>query len=596
LFGALKKLKELLDFRTKMQLSSIFLLLLVKSVLDGFGLGLIAPYIAVVTDSSMIFQHKWYEKLNVYTNIQTEQELIFFMSITLIAFFLIKNVFTVFVIYAQSRFVFTKRSVQGRDLFEGYMNAPYYFHLEHNSAELDRNIRFESTNVYGFVQNFLLLCSNVFLIISISIVLLIANWQAVLSIGLLILSFSSFFLFFSGRFNKRFGSTVQDSQLYVGQAMKEGLSSIIESKLFQIESFFPSRYFKHMMTNAKANWRQATLGAAPTLFFEVLAVSSVVSVVVVLSIREFEITTLFPILGLFSFAFIRLIPSVTTIVKNIQDIRFLAPAVDVVHADFQNLGKLPKENNHKNILQIKEFKHLSLKNISFSFPSKKAVNTINEITLDVSKGEAVGITGPSGSGKTTLINLILGLLKPERGHIFVNGKDMQSILASWRSIIGFVPQSISLLDASIRENIAMGSEVGDIDTNKVWSVLNEANLEKFVKDLPHELDTIIGENGMRISGGQRQRLGLARAMYHDPEVLVFDEATSSLDMETEQRITQEIMKLSGKRTMIIIAHRTSTLKDCDVIHYIKDGELVNSGKYDELKELNKDFKNLTTKK
>ena len=595
MFSALKKLNELLDKKSKIQFGLLFILLLIKSFLDGLGLGLIAPYIAAIGDSSVIFNNSLFQKINVYTNIESTQQLIFWMGIVLIGFFVIKNFFSLYVMYTQSRLVFTKRSVQGRALFEAYMNAPYSYHLEHNTAELDRNIRFESTNVYAFVQRFLLFCSNVFLTISIFTVLLIANWQAVLMMGLFIIIFSFTFLFFSGRYSRIFGTEAQESQLYIGQAMKEGLSSIIESKLHHIESFFPARYFKHMMSNARANWRQTTLGIAPTLFFEILAVGTLVGVIFVLSVRNIDIYSVLPILGLFSFAFIRLIPSVTTIIKSLQEIYFLVPAVDVVHADFQNLDRLYKEvsQNHQPAQQAIEFNSLSLEDVNFTFPALKHVNVIDKLSFQVTKGQAIGITGPSGSGKTTLINIILGLLKPSSGRISVNDEELHKNLADWRSLIGYVPQAITLIDARIRENVALGLEGDNINNEKVWSVLKEANLYDFVKDLPEQLDAFIGENGMRLSGGQRQRLGLARALYRDPEVLVFDEATSALDVETEKKITREIMKLSGKRTLIIVAHRISTIKDCDVIYYLKNGKIVNSGKFNEMKELNTEFGNLS---
>jgi ATP-binding cassette, subfamily B, bacterial PglK len=586
MFGTLTKLNQLLDGKSKMQFGLLFLLLFIKSFLDGFGIGLIAPYIAAVTDSSVIFQHEWFKKINIYTNIQTAQQLIMIMSITLVAFFIIKNVYNLFVLYIQSRLVFTKRSVQAKALFEAYMRAPYSYHLEHNTAELERNIRFESPNVYGFVQCSLLLCSNVFLTLIICTILFLASWQAVLSMGLFLVVFSSIFLFFSGKYNKTFGTEVQKSQLYGGQAIKEGLSSIVQAELLRIESFFPNRFFSHMMLNAKANWRQNTLVAAPTLFFEILAVGSMVAVIVILSIRNIDIKSVLPILGLFSFALIRLIPSVTAIIKNLQDIKFLTPSVEVVHADFQNLERLSKANKHNLIEKPIDFNRLSFEDVTFAFSTKKTVDVISELTLAVSKGEAIGITGPSGSGKTTMINLILGLLKPDSGLILINDEEMQTNLARWRSLIGYVPQSITLVDASIRENVALGLEGSAIDNQKVWSVLKEANLVEFVKNLPKQLDTFIGENGMRVSGGQRQRLGLARALYRNPEVIVFDEATSALDVETEKRITEEIMKLTGKRTLIIVAHRISTIKDCDVIYYMKDGKIVNYGKYEELKERN----------
>jgi ATP-binding cassette, subfamily B, bacterial PglK len=591
---ALKKLNKLLDNKSKIQFGFLFTLLIIKSFLDGIGLGMIAPYIVAIGDSSIIFNHAIFQKINIYAKIDSSQQLIFGMSILLITFFIIKNIFSLYVMYYQSRLVFTKRSIQGRALLEAYMNAPYSYHLEHNTAELDRNIRFESINVYSFVQRFILLCSNVLLTISIFIVLMLANWQAVLILGLIITSFASLFLLFSGKYSKKLGLVVQESQLHLGQALKEGLSSIIEVQLHHIESFFPSRFFKAMMSNARANWRHATLDAAPTLFFEILAVGTMVGVIIVLAIRNMDLQSVLPILGLFSFAFIRLIPSVTVIIKCLQDIKFRIPAVDVVFADFQKINRLIKDNSYNSLSDQKaiEFKSLSLENLNFSFPSKNNVNdnVIDGISIMVKKGESIGITGPSGSGKTTLINMILGLLNPDSGQICVNDEKIQNNMYNWRSLIGYVPQSITLIDASIKENVALGLEGSNIDEVKVWSALEECNLVELVKSLPEQLDTCIGENGMRLSGGQRQRLGLARALYSNPEVIVFDEATSALDVETEKRITREVMKLSGKRTLIIVAHRISTIKDCDVIYYLKDGKIVNSGSFEELKDLNKDFR------
>ena len=593
MFLTLNKLRILLDKRAKTQFGILFILLIFKSILDGFGLGLIAPYIATISDPKSIFKNNFFNKLNAYLNIESNQELILWMSMLLIVFFIFKNIFSILVLYFQSRLIFTKRSIQGRKLFQLYMNAPFIYHLNHNTAELDRNIRFESTNVFGFFQSFLLFCSNAFLTISIFVVLMIANWQAVLGMSFFIIIFSTLFLFFSGKYSTNYGFEVQASQLHIGQSMKEGLSSIIESKLNQIESFFPNRYFKHMMSNARANWSQATLGTAPIYFFEILAVGALVGVILVLFINETDINSVLPILGLFSFAFIRIIPSVTGMIKNLQQIKFLAPAVDVIFKDFKDLDKISKNSKiiNKSKIDKIDFKNLIINDVSFSFSKKKI---LKNISLDLHKGQAIGITGPSGSGKTTLINLILGLFSPDTGEVHLNGKKLDNNLHNWYSLIGYVPQSITLIDASIRENIALGIKEDEIDNKKIWAVLKDANLTTFVKDMPKQLDTLIGENGVRLSGGQRQRLGLARALYRDPEVIIFDEATSSLDVETEKRITKEIMGLTGKRTLIIVAHRLSTIKDCEKIYFIKEGEIMNSGTFKELQKLNNDFKQISS--
>jgi ATP-binding cassette, subfamily B, bacterial PglK len=591
MFQTIYKINELLDRRSKIQFGVVFIFLLINSILEGFGLGLIVPYITVITDSSIIFNNSIFQKINVFLNINTRHELVLWMSTVLIVFFILKNMLKILVIYFESRLIFTKRSNISRKLFNSYMNAPYSFHLNHNSAELDRNIRFEIPNVFGLIQNFLLLFSNILLVISIFIVLIWANWQAVITMGLFITCVSFIYLFFTGSYSKKLGSELQNSQLSLGQTLKEGISSFIECKILNIESYFPDLYLKHYLVTAKANWRQATITSTPSLLFEILAVGTIISTIIYLSLQNIDLISIIPIVGLFSFAFIRLIPSVTAILKCIQEIQFRSPALEVVLADLKELATKPIERQNSQLNnQYLKFKNISLQNVSLSYNDDK--NVIDGLSMEINKGESIGITGPSGSGKTTLISLILGLHKANSGIININDEEMQNHLTSWQSIIGYVPQSISLVDASIRENIALGVESNIIDNQKVWSVLKDANLIEFVKDLPMQLDTFIGENGMRISGGQRQRLGLARALYRSPEVLIFDEATSSLDVKTEKLIIQEILKLSGKRTLIIVTHRISTIKGCDVIFYLKDGEIVNSGRYNELKELTKDFKEI----
>jgi ATP-binding cassette, subfamily B, bacterial PglK len=597
LIPSFKKIIELLDRRSKIQFCVLFILLVFKSILDGFGIGLIAPYITAVTDSSIIFNHKIFQNINVYININSQKDLLLWMSIVLILYYIIKNIFSLFVTYYQSKLIFTKRSYLSRNLFQLYMNAPYSFHLKRNSAELDRNIRFEIPRLYILLQNTMLLFSNILLMLTIIFILILANWQAVFAMVLFSMIVSTIFLLFSGRYSTMLGKELQNAQLHLGQALKEGFLSIIEAKLLKIESFFPDRYLKHYLVTSKANWRQTTISSSPQLLFEILAVGSLVGVIMFLSTKNTDFISVMPIIGLFSFSFIRLIPSVTAILKSIQEIKFCVPSLDVVHADFNKLTNLSIKSKENYRLSQKplNFSKLSLQNVSLAFPGNKNKRVLDEVFIELNRGESIGITGPSGCGKTTLVNLIIGLLHADSGFIKINDEEMHTNLARWQSLIGYVPQSIAMIDAKIRENIAFGLEGNAIDDEKIWSVLKEANLTEFVKDLPHQLDTFIGENGIRISGGQRQRLGLARALYCNPEVLIFDEATSSLDVEAEERITEEIMKLSGKRTLIIVAHRISTIKDCDVIYYMKDGKIVNYGKYEELKELNKEFNQITVK-
>ena len=348
-----------------------------------------------------------------------------------------------------------------------------------------------------------------------------------------------------------------------------------------------------MMINARANWRHVTLGAVPSLFFEILALSILVGFVFFIITNNIDLEKVLPILGLFSFAFVRLLPTVSVMIKNIQDIKFLMPSVDVIYSEFKNFsGETEYKSIEKTGNNLEVFKELKLENISFSY-NRKEGNSINNLSLIINKGQSIGITGPSGSGKTTLINIILGLLKIDKGNIFVNGDLLINNFRNWHKLLGYVPQLITLTDSTIRENIAFGVSENEINDDQIWKSIKESNLLNFIENLPNGINTIIGENGVRLSGGQRQRLGLARALYRTPKILIFDEATSALDIESEKKITNEIMKLSGDRTIIIIAHRINTIKNCDIIYFMKEGKIKNYGTFDELKKIDNEFKNIS---
>lgn len=597
--SGISKIAQILDRQSKKSYYLLLLLLILKSTLDGFGLGLIAPFIAAVGKPSLIFNNETFQKINAYAGIETNQELVISMSVILLLFFIIKNIYTLSVTFYQSKLVFSQRAYLSRKLFEAYMHAPYRYHLDHNTAESDRNIRYEIPNTYAFIQSLLQIITSVFLIISIAIVLLIANWQAVLVMGLSLTIVSFLIFFITGKYSNKLGKQLQKSQLDIGQALKEGLSSIIETKVNNIESFFPERYLKHYLVTARMNWMQETIASLPTLFLEILAIGVLCGTLVILSLSESNIIDLLPIIGLFAVAFVRLIPAVNLILRHLSTIKFTLPAVNVIHSEFKKFGVSIKSGDKSNVSMhpSMQFDSLRLENINFSFDTKANNNVINNVSLQIEKGQIIGITGPSGSGKTTLLNIILGLLNPNSGKVLLNDQEIHDhqLVSRWRQIIGYVPQSITLIDATITENIALGMQASEIDKEKVNSVLKESHLYEFVNGLPEKTDTMIGENGVRLSGGQRQRLGLARALYKNAQVLVFDEATSSLDVASEKKITNEIMTFSGQRTIIFVTHRISTIKDSNTIYYLKNGQIKNSGTFSDLKEINEDFSDIVNK-
>jgi ATP-binding cassette subfamily C protein len=394
---------------------------------------------------------------------------------------------------------------------------------------------------------------------------------------------------------KILGQQVQSSVKFAGQAVLEGFGSIKEVKLFGREEFFPNRYYFNMMENARANWRSSTINTTPRLFLEVIAVGSVVLIIIFIQAQgERDIKTILPTLSLFAVATVRLIPSLSQIVANLQLIRFESPAVDVIYKDMKLLNQVDsvESSSIQSLQQPLIFKKvIKVCDLRYVYPNSD-VRVLHGVSLEIHKGQAVAFVGSSGASKTTLANLILGLLKPSEGYIYTDDQDIFQHLQAWQRNIGYVPQSIYLLDATIRNNVAFGLEKKEIDDSKVCKAIQIAQLEMFIKDLPEGLDTVIGENGIRLSGGQRQRLGIARALYHEPEILVLDEATSSLDGETEKAVNRSIELLSGQKTLIIIAHRLSTIQSCDRIYFMKKGTIVDSGTFLELVRNNNDFKRM----
>lgn len=549
------------------------------------------PYIAVMVDPGIIETNIWLRNAKHFIRINDQFDFLIAMSIGMIVFYALKNISLGGLNYMQLRFVFSKRTLLGTRLLRSYMLKPYTFHLERNAAELIRNIIVETIRVFNFVQNLLKICSELFLFCVIAIMLLWIN--SIVVIGII-----SIFGILSGIFYKSvsnyvvtLGQKVQSSLLHVNQSILEGIGAIKEVKIFGCEEYFPNRYYFNMMENARANWRYSTINTMPRLFLEVVAVGSVSLIVVALQIQGKDIKMLLPTLGLFAMAIIRLTPSLGQIVANLHSIRFDSSAVNVIydHIYKSNETAAPCRLCEKSSQKRSFSRSLKINNLSYTYPNSNVI-VLKKISLEITKGQSIAFAGSSGAGKTTLANLILGLLTPLEGGILVDDRNIFEHLSAWQRMIGYVPQSIFLLDATIKNNIAFGLNEKEIDDSKVWKAIEIAQLKAFIKELPDGLDTVIGENGVRLSGGQRQRLGIARALYHEPEILILDEATSSLDGETEREVSQAIEMLSGRKTLIIIAHRLSTIKNCDKIYYMEKGTIVDTGTFQQLMLKNTEFK------
>jgi ABC-type multidrug transport system fused ATPase/permease subunit len=594
MISIIKKLLYLFDKRTKWQLVLLFGLMLLVAILEIVGIGIIIPVISVIADPELVEKNKWLRFANDFTGAKTKNIFLLYLCLGLVLFFFVKSICIGVMNYFQLRFIFSKRSALGAIIFRLHLSSPYTLHLERNTAEFDRNLRFDIPGVFALVRSFILLSTQLCLLVSIAILLLIVN-PILTFFTFLFLGVVSIVLYkFVGQYSKELGERVQSTQTLVAQSVLEGYGSVKEVKVSNSIDFFPNRYYHHMMENAQANWRQATLSSTPKLFMEVVAVGSIALVVGILLIfQEQQVKSILPILSLLGLSMIKLMPSLAQIITNLQQIRFNSPSVDAIYKEIQDLSKFSIVEPEKNDSLWKQplFAGIHFQNIGYSYPNSNE-QALKEVSLSISRGKSVAFVGSSGAGKTTLAGVLLGLLEPTTGKILLDEKNVLNNLSEWQKKIGFVPQSIYLLDASIRNNIAFGLEDENIDDSKVWDALKVAQLDEFVRQLPEGINSFIGENGVRFSGGQRQRIGIARALYHQPEILILDEATSALDSETEKEVSKAIEDLSGRKTLIIIAHRLSTIKKCDCVYFMQKGTIVDSGTFEELTSKNPNFERM----
>jgi ATP-binding cassette, subfamily B, bacterial PglK len=355
------------------------------------------------------------------------------------------------------------------------------------------------------------------------------------------------------------------------------------------QNWFVVKFQKSMKLLSKTEIFRETISQSVRPIMESIAVIGMLFIVLFLLQQGHSIGILASILALFALAIQRLLPAINSIVGEYNKLRYHVYSVKPVYEDIINFRKYSKENKKENIEKTTLKDKIELKNISYTYPESKE-EVLKNISLSIPKEKAVGFVGATGSGKTTLIDLILGLLEPTKGNILVDGKDIRNNLKAWHKNIGYIPQFIYLSDDTIANNIAFGLTEKEIDQEKLKEAIEASQLDEFVKRLPNGLDTFIGERGIRLSGGQRQRVGIARALYNNPEILVMDEATSSLDNITEKFVIQAIENLKKERTVIIIAHRLTTVKNCDKLYLIKDGRIIDEGTYEELLKNNGDFK------
>jgi len=550
----------------------IVLLILVGTILETIGVGLIIPVVAVLgqPDSAAWppFLHRFYGALGE----PPLRGFTLWVLGGLLAAYLIKNAYLFFCTWCQARFLFAYQAKLASQLMRLYLKSPYIYHTQHPSAELIQKIQNElSSYTLNILSSFIWICSESFVVCGLLMVALWVNpaGAAVVFLGLII-ALWGYANFFKARI-EYWGRSTQENSQAIYENIQQSLGGIKEVKIFGREEFFSSVFNRNMQEMVRYASRHYFLSQSSRNIIELLIVGVLLGSVALLVSAGGENKTIMPTLAFFAVAAFRLMPSAQRLLNSVNSIRYGMRSLEVLRADIIAVHALEKV-----CLEPTEplpfLSELQIENVQFRYPEREQ-DVLRRVNLIISRGEMVGLQGESGVGKTTLIDIILGLLEPTNGDVLIDGKSIHKNVEGWRSKIGYVPQSIRLIDDTVRRNVAFGLPDDEIDDSRVTRALRQSQLGDFVRDHPQGVETRVGEQGKLLSGGQQQRIGIARALYHDPDLLILDEATASLDLGVEAEIVETLKSLKGHKTMIIISHRTSTLKDCDTQYKLREGQL-----------------------
>lgn len=569
-----QKLNSILTRSQKIQLLVLFVLLFVGMLFEMAGLGILIPVLSLMLDADI---EKKYPSLQPYLeylgNPGQLQIVIIGMSV-LIFVYLVKGVFMIFLGWKQNKFTLKLSQDISCNLFVGYLRLPYMFHLHTNSAVLLRNIQIEVGNFNAAAQSLITLSIELSIVVGVAFMLFVMEPLG----SVIVTAFLSVSAFGFHRLTKDrlldWGEKRQNHQAQYNKHLFQGFGGVKEVKLMGREENFLEEFRIDSSAITRIQLKIATLSTVPRFYLELLAVIGLALLSILMVAQHKQMSLVLPTLGVFVAAAFRMIPSVNRIMISSQQLRVNQASVNVLYDELCIIQT--SEASIQQSGEIEFLNVLSLKDIIFSYPTAEA-NAIDGVSINIKKGESIGFIGPSGSGKSTLVDLILGLLTPEQGQIFIDGKDISTNMRRWQDQIGYVPQAIYLTDDSLRKNVAFGIPDAQIDEAAVIRAIKDAQLYEFVESLPEGLETFVGERGVRLSGGQRQRIGIARALYHDPEVLVLDEATSALDTKTESEVMDCVSALRGTKTLLIVAHRLSTVQNCDMIYRFEKGKIEDFG-------------------
>lgn len=566
----------------KAKLPGMLLLFLLSSSLDLLGLGLIGPYVTLITDPQAL-DGRLGVLLGSMPLPNEFESLVVALGVILVAVFMFKAAVAIMINRRVIGFGFSEQARLRALLMDSYQRMPYTELLRRNSSEYLYAIQQLTHQFAGsVVMPGLRTISELLAVVAIMTLL---AWQNPHALGILIALLVLMVVLYDRIFRRNlkvYGERANQAATGMVRGVNEGIEGLKEIRILGRESHFYQAVKRHAEDYSSYSTRSQAIAAAPRYILESLLVTFIVLLVLTSLAFEGDLKTLMPTLGVFGLASLRLLPAATGLSANLLQLRFNRDAVRRLHHDLKEVAsmRVPGVPGGTEETQ-QQFDELVLDNISFAYPGA-STPALENISIRVRAGESIGLVGPSGSGKTTLVDVILGLLEPKSGTVKFNNAYLIDALNSWRASVAYLPQQVFLADDSLRKNVALGEHDSDIDEGRLLKALHQARLDELTAQLPHGVETMLGERGVRLSGGQRQRVALARAFYYGRSVLVMDEATSALDNDTEREIADEIRRLKGAKTMIVIAHRLTTVQHCDRIYRLEKGMVVQSGPPEEV--------------
>ncbi len=574
-----KKLNYILDKKQKINIVVLAVMIFIGGILETLSISAMLPVVWVIIDAESVQQNKYCQWIMELLHIQNMQGFIIMLLIALMIMYILKNAYLLLLTSEQNRFISVNRNRLISQVLREFLNRPYEFYLDADIPTVFRLTDSDIPNVFGILMAIISLASEVVVFVLICGVLIVTDWKLVLVL-IFISGIVTLVLFkvLKPKLNS-LGMTNQAIQSRIAKWRIQAIYGIKDVKVLHRESFFADNYESNGKIGAKLNQKYAIINALPRILIETIFMVSILGYLVVCVALGDDMTQMLPTLTAFGLAAVRLLPCVNRINTYLTDISYFRPCLDYVYENM-NINEISKKTN-QTLLPVDETKTMQLRNrielkdIVYAYPNTDTL-IFDHADMEIPYGKSIGIMGPSGAGKSTIVDILLGLLKVHEGQILCDGDNVFENYPAWLAQIGYIPQSIYLVDEPIRNNIAFGIADDEIDDNRIWQVLEEAQLKEFIQTLPEGLDTTIGDRGVRLSGGQRQRLGIARALYHNPEILVFDEATSALDNETEAAVMEAINSFHGKKTMVIIAHRLNTIEKCDMIYKVEGGKITQT--------------------